>query len=495
MVTKKTQAALELLRIGLAKRRRSDVNEASRQLLSLKPRLGIQWQSIATALAWNGETSLAIAAIEEMQSNLGFDETSAYVKANLLYRSGRLLEALEPIEDLVRAGRGPKTDIHRLSYQNFLGSIYLLLGRVKEARSAIDEAIALDPRSGQAWLSLSEIADFNGSDAGLVDQLEDAYAQGATIASEGMKLAHAAGRMRHQRGQYERAFEAFAQGAAFMISDPQVRAEREKFSVSALSLSFDAELIARIASKVNIPHDRVIFVTGLPRSGTTLVEQIIASHSMVTHGDELGFFRIIGHEVGGLDARSFETWLDRGGDPNDLVRLYLHLASERYGSEGRFIDKTVELGNFMGVILALFPKAPVFWMRREPIDNGWSAYRTAFARGASWSWDLDEIGRRLAQEDEMVAYWSKEAPGQIHFVDYQSLVRESPAHIPKIAEHAKLRFEVQMLTPHQTERTVTTASVTQVREPINLKGLGVADPYRRFLGPMIEAYEAAKPVN
>jgi hypothetical protein len=128
-------------------------------------------------------------------------------------------------------------------------------------------------------------------------------------------------------------------------------------------------------------------------------------------------------------------------------------------------------------------------MRRDPIDNGWSAFRTMFARGAAWSWDQGHIGQRLAQEQDMIAYWSNVAGDRISFLDYEALVRDPEPYIARIAQAAGLDLDERMLRPHDTKRTVASASVSQVREPINLKGIGVAEPYRQWLGPMIDAFE------
>ncbi|MDQ3478010.1 MAG: sulfotransferase, partial [Pseudomonadota bacterium] len=126
----------------------------------------------------------------------------------------------------------------------------------------------------------------------------------------------------------------------------------------------------------------------------------------------------------------------------------------------------------------------------DPLDNGWSAFRTMFARGAAWSWDLQHIGQRLAQEQRMVEHWAGAAADRITFVDYEALVRDPEPQIRSIAEAAGLSLDEQMLRPHVTQRAVATASVSQVREPINLKGLGVAQPYRQWLQPMVDAYTA-----
>ncbi len=479
-------SAVLRLKQGLAGRNRELVNSASRDLISANARLGAQWHPVATALANNGEWKLALAAADRLAADTNDRVMAGYAKANLLYEAGRLEDALA---QLLAQGFGPAGTEQRLSVLNLQASIALLLGRSDESRADLAQALELDPRSGQAWFSFSELADFRGRDAGSRDLLEQAFASGASILGEATKLAHAAARMRHQLGDFAGAFAAYEVGAELFRTEPG-SAARPQPNLAAKSVAFPAELIERVRSQITVPHGRVIFVSGLPRSGTTLVEQILVSHPQVTHGEELGFFRVIAHDIGGIDAANLNRWLDAGGDPNRLVELYLHLADQRFGPQGRFVDKTIEAGNYMGLLLALFPQAPVFWMLRDPLDNGWSAFRTMFARGAAWSWDLQHIGQRLAQEQRMVEHWEGAAADRITFVDYEALVRDPESQIRSIAEAAGLSLDEQMLRPHATQRAVATASVSQVREPINLKGLGVARPYRQWLQPMVDAYTA-----
>jgi tetratricopeptide (TPR) repeat protein len=479
-------ASGDRLRRALAERQRSEVNKAARELIEQRAPLGRQWQSIGSALLWNGECNLAISAAKQMAVDLNDDPASIYFLGNMLYHSGRLNEALARLEDLNERELPPS--VSRVALLNFSGSLLLLLGKKAKAREAIVEALKDDPQSGQAWLTLTDLTNFSGPDAGYVEALQQAYELGPSISNEGTKLAHAMGRCRHLFGDYAGAFTAFDKGAR-LFREKSAVPDQSSSSIVQASTSYTPELIERVSKQIAVPHDRAIFVTGLPRSGTTLVEQILVSHSAVRNGEELNIFRIVAQEIGGIDAQSFEAWLDRGGDPNRLVELYLHLASERFGPDGRFVDKTIEAGNYMGLLLALFPAAPKLWLRRDPVDNGWSAFRTTFARGATWSWDLRDIGLRLAQEDRMASFWKRQGADQIAFVDYAKLVRDPAGSIPEIAQATGLALEPVMLTPHQTQRTVASASVSQVREPINLKGLGVAEPYRDWLGPMIHAYE------
>ena len=480
-------SAVLRLKQGLAGRNRQLVSAASRDLIAAKAPLGTQWQSIATALAHDGEWTLALGAADRFVEDTSNSSIAGYAKANLLYQAGRLEDALAQLDSLSAQGFGTQGE-QRLSILNLQAAIKQLLGSREDSRTYLDQALQLDARSGQAWFSFAEIADFRDRDAAAREPLETAFAAGASAQSEATKLAHAAARMRHQLGDFAGAFAAFEAGAQLFSSQPG-SAARPQPNLASKSVAFSPELLERVRSRITVPHDRVIFVSGLPRSGTTLVEQILVSHPDVTHGEELGFFRIIARDIGGIDAANLTRWLDDGGDPNCLVELYLHLAEERFGPGGRFVDKTIEAGNYMGLLLALFPEAPVFWMLRDPLDNGWSAFRTMFVGGAAWSWDLEHIGARLAQEERMVDHWSRAASDRITFVDYEALVRDPEPHIRSIAEAAGLSPDERMFSPHSTPRAVTTASVSQVREPINLKGLGVAQPYRQWLQPMIDAYQ------
>jgi tetratricopeptide (TPR) repeat protein len=480
-------SAVIRLKQGLTGGNRLAVNSAARELIAAQARLGAQWQAIATALASNGEWSLALAAVDRLAVDTGNGVLARKARMGLLYEAGRFEQALAELDRIVA---GDSTSVaQRLSDLNLRATLTLLLGRAEDARDCLAQALDLDPRSGQAWFTFSELADFRSRDESSREPLELAFAQGASLRGEAAKLAHAVGRMRHQLGDFAGSFDAYHYAAELFRSAPGSGA-RPQPDLALRSVAFPTELIERVRNRITVPHDRVIFVSGLPRSGTTLVEQMLVSHPDVAHGEELGFFPIIAREIGGIDADTFTRWLDSGGDPNHLVELYLHLADERFGPEGRFVDKKVEAGNYMGLLLALFPQSPIFWMLRDPLDNGWSAFRTMFAKGPAWSWDLEHIGQRLAQEQRMVEHWSNAAPERITFVDYDALVRDPEPHIRSIAKAAGLTFDEAMLSPHATERPVATASVNQVREPINLKGLGVSRPYRQWLQPVVDSFEA-----
>lgn len=477
-------AALDLLKRGLATQNRGDVNMGARGLLAAKAPLGRQWQPVAAALAHNGEIGLALAAMDRLVEAAGDSPLARFQRAVLLAQSGRLREAAAEVAALPANVPDPAAHL-------FLrGSLALNQGQHEKARPLLERAVEIRPEAGQAWLALTELMDFSTEPA-LADALERAWSKGAGSPAERIPLAYALGRARHQQKRFDQAFAAFAEGAA-LAREQVAGAVAEWRSPAAAARDFPPSLIAEVAARITEDHARVIFVTGLPRSGSTLVQQILGRHPAVSAGgEELGLFRVLGQEIGGTDAVALRHWLDRGNDPNALVRLYLHLASERLGSSGRFVDKTLEASNYLGLLLALFPRAPLFWCRRDPIDNGWSAFRTYFARGVAWSLDLSEIGDRLAIEDRAFAHWSEAVPDRFLTIDQSTLVDDPESVISAIADRAGLPFDAAMLRPEEGTTQVTTASTTQVRRPIHSGGIGAAGPYRQWLAPMIAAYKGA----
>jgi hypothetical protein len=193
--------------------------------------------------------------------------------------------------------------------------------------------------------------------------------------------------------------------------------------------------------------------------------------------------------VGGASAANVQ-----GANParlTDARALYNHLLAERFHNAGRVVDKTLLAGRHMGVIAALMPDAPIVWLRRDPLDNAWSIFHTYFQAGLRWTFDLAAIAEQMRLEDAMHARWATLRPDRILTVEYAELVSDPQRAIPRIVAHCGLPLEPEQLRPHESRRTVTTASVAQVRAPINTGAIGVAEPYRKHLQPFIDRYGSA----
>jgi hypothetical protein len=182
------------------------------------------------------------------------------------------------------------------------------------------------------------------------------------------------------------------------------------------------------------------------------------------------------------------AYLARGGTVGKMAGLYLHLLDERFGVEGRMIDKTIDNSRFLGLIAASLPDAPLIWMRRDPLDSAWSCFRTFFIHGVAWSYSLTDIAHHFRLEDQLVDFWQDRLGDRLLVVPYPALVDAPADWTRRILAHCGLAEEEAVHKFHETDRVVATASALQVRRPINRSGIGVAEPYRAHLQPFIDAY-------
>ena len=250
---------------------------------------------------------------------------------------------------------------------------------------------------------------------------------------------------------------------------------------------YDAEAIAGVAGQQREPTARTIFVSGLPRSGTTLVEQILTSHSAVSDGGEINRLPLLAREIGGAAFPALAGHVARHGAAG-AARLWAHWMQERFPAAGRIVDKSMETSRFLGLAAAVLPEAPIVWLRRDPLDCAWSCFRTHFLAGVPWSHDLADIAFRFRLEEQLMARWEAILGDRLLVVPYEALVADPGSWIRRILGHCGLAEEPQVFAPHANPRPVATSSVMQVRRPINRAGVGSAEPYRRFLAPFLEAY-------
>lgn len=463
---------------------RADANAAAFALLLGNPPLGDRWQSIARVMQTNGEYSSAHLAMQRYAAHRPSDPNARFAQAAMLAQTGQLEQAWQTMGQVPFGVPSPS------GHHYIRGTMAVNLGQIEQAEYHLLAALDADPALGQAMLSLAAARKRKTGDP-IGDRILSA--ETAMTGAPDLERAHyhyAAGRVHFDRDDADEAFRHFAAGAALVRCWRPYDASADKRDAGECSRGFGRELVERINRTVTIDTSQSIFVTGLPRSGTTLVEQILVSHSAVSGGEELGRMSVVRRDLDSLSASGLEKYLAEGGKANDLAALYLHLGQERFGKEGRFVDKALNTSRYMGLIAALLPDAPVIWLRRDPVDCAWSAFRTYFIHGLDWSWNLADIADHFALEDQLFHHWSRMFPDRILVVDYQDLVRSPETQIPRILEHCRLPSEPQVFRPHETKRVVSTASVMQVREPINQQAVGAAAPYLAYLAPFIDRYRA-----
>ncbi len=448
---------------------------------------GEQWKSIARLADRMGEIDLSIEAMRRYAATSPVTLERFLAYCSELATRGRVEECLAQIESLAPQGRNHETAILHLQ-----GAIATQLGEFEAAERYIRQTLKQAPMVGQHWLALAMIKRFSPSDADYESLKTLAPKFNGQPASSYAPFLYAIGKAHHDCENYDVAFQAFSEGAALKrIEYPYDAHQRFDFT-NALIRDFTRENLTQLTPS-HCMSDRPIFVTGLPRSGTTLVEQILTSHSKVSGGAELNLFRaaLIPTQDYSFDgAIKYQLRAKNTPDPwGALASDYLELLTQRFGPNGRIVDKTLNHSRFMGLILHSMPNAKVVWLRRDPEDTALSCFRNYFASTIKWAWSLEDIGHYFKCDDRLHAHWSGLFPDRILTVSYEDLVTDPTPWIERILDFVDLPRETDVFRPHQQKkRPVLTASVAQVRNPISTRQVGASAAYKSHLAPFRDAY-------
>jgi len=366
------------------------------------------------------------------------------------------------------------------------------VGRAAEALGAYRRAIALDASLVEAYLGLAnfKVVEFTAAE---VAGMRRAAEQPGLGESDRAKLEFALGKACEDAGADEAAFAHFAAGAALVRKstpyDPAVLTDH----VSRCRGLFTPQFFAARQGFGAEARDP-IFIVGLPRSGSTLIEQILASHSAVEGTMELPEISALARRLGWMDAPSgSQGYADAvagldAGDARALGEAYI-AATRVYRKQGCpfFVDKMPNNFQHLGLIHLILPNARVIDARRHPLAAGFSCFKQHFARGQAFTYDLGDLGRYYRDYLTLMGHFDEALPGRAHRVVYEEMVEHTEREVRRLLAYCGLEFEPACLAFHETERPVRTVSSEQVRRPIYKDGL---DHWRRFepwLGPLKEA--------
>ncbi len=465
--------------------RRQAVDLLRQDMASAAP-TGKRWQSVAQLAGTIGETDIELEAMRRFAETQPqtLDQVLAY--CTLLARRARTPEALAIIDAL------PVELRERPSVLHFRGMAAAEQGRFDEAESLFRRALAQAPLTIQTWFGLALIKTFVPGDPDLaaMEKLRPGMPPSAPDLQTQWRYALA--KAYDDIGDYARAEQLYREGAAIMNAASPYDLPAEQRFVADVIAQYTTVGLARLQSS-GCESDRVVFVNGLPRSGTTLVEQILSSHSRVIGGGELNLARaaLLPAADGSFAGAVARQTRSLSGDPwGDLGRDYLDMVTQRLGSEKRVVDKSLNQSNILGLILHMLPRARIIWIRRDPEDCALSNFRTHFKDSLDWTWSMRDIANYFRIEDRLYNHWTSLFPDRILSVPYESLVAEPQTWIPRLLAHAGLSEEPQVYMPHAAERSVMTASVAQVRAPISTRRVGAAAHYPALAAEFRAAYYA-----
>ena len=380
-----------------------------------------------------------------------------------------------------------------------LGHMLKTLGQQSEGIAAYRRCLAIEPEFGEAWFSMANLKTYRFDDAEIAEMRQRLESDTVNETSR-VNFLFALARAYEDRRDYATAWQYYEQGNArqrLLVSYDPVLTE----TVNDDLIAFFAADFFRSHAGVGNPDPSPIFILGMPRSGSTLVEQIIASHSRVEGTSELPY---IGRLTKSLnrnraDGMRYPEVLNEL-EPRHFSRLgqnYLAMARmHRVEGTPHFIDKMPNNFPLVGFIHAILPNAKIIDARRHPLDACTGNLRQLYARGQAFSYDQTDIGEYYLQYQRMMDHWDQVLPGKVLHVQYEDVVADLPRQVERILNYLELPWEDACLDYHATQRAVRTASSEQVRQPIYTSGIGYWRHYetqleelREVLEPILDRYD------
>lgn len=385
-----------------------------------------------------------------------------------------------------------------------LGHALKTAGAQEEAIAAYRECLRLRPGSGETWWSMANLKTYRLSDEDMAAmKLQLAKQEGAGEDEEGfstqsrVNMLFALAKAYEDRGDDPLAWQYYEEGNSIQRMQESYDPVRTEVVNDEIISVFNAEFLGQHNGKGH-PSNEPIFVIGLPRSGSTLLEQILASHSRVEGTSELPYISIIANTSGRnrADGLIYPRALRdiAPGKWAEMAQTYLDLAKIHRGEgKPRFIDKMPNNFPHVGLIHLMFPHAKIIDARRYPLDSTLSCYRQLFARGQSFVYDLTDIGEYFLQYQRMMDYWHEVLPGRVLTVQYEDMVTDFDAQLMRLLDYCDLPFEESCSRFWETSRPVRTASSEQVRQPIYTQSIHRWRRYQDQLGELMDVLEPILP--
>ena len=454
--------------------------------LELAPGFAAARHNYAVVLHRQDKTRLALEQVDQLLAAEPRNPSFRVLRAAILNRIGEYDEALRVYDDVVAEYPG---NAHVwMSYGHALKTA----GRQSDSVAAYRRSLRLRPELGEAWWSLANLKTFKFT----ADEIRSMRAQVARpelSVADRYHFHFALGKALEDAREYADSFEHYASGNRLRRSVINYDADRISGNVRRARALYSREFLASRDGS-GIPDRDPIFIVGLPRAGSTLVEQILSSHSQVEGTMELPDVAAI---VKGL--------LDRNG-PNgpqqypqvvatlsndDVVRLgrvYLERTRiQRKTTRPLFIDKMPNNWAHVGLIHLMLPNARIVDARRHPMSCCFSGFKQHFARGQHFSYSLEDVGRYYRDYVALMAHFDEVLPGRVHRVIYERMIDDTEAEVRRLLDYCGLPFEDGCLRFYENTRAVRTASSEQVRQPIFRDAVDQWRHYEAWLAPLVQA--------
>lgn len=479
--------------------RYGDAEKLLTRALDLAPGFGAARANLATVYYKQNRYAEAAETLDAVLEGDPDNPAHANLKAAALGRIGGYDEAIALYESLT--ARFPAHAKLWMSYGHMLKTV----GRQSDSIAAYRHALAVDPGLGELWWSLANLKTLrfdSGDRAAMETALAAAEPDGDARADDRLHLHFALGKAYDDAGEAEPAFRHFAAGNAIRAEQLGYDAAETRAIVDAAIATFTPEFFAA-RDGAGDPAPDPVFILGMPRAGSTLIEQILASHSSVEGTMELPDIPALalglGREAKGEGRHWVQALAEAPADTlAEMGRAFLRRTQvQRRTGEPFYLDKLPNNWLYVPLIRLILPNARIIDARRHPLDCCWSNFRQHYAKGQAFSYGLESMGAYYRDYVRLMAHVDAVQPGRVHRVIHEALLDDPEGEVRAMLAFLDLPFEDACLAFHANARAVRTASSEQVRRPINRDGVDQwrrydawLGPLREALGPVLDAYPA-----
>ena len=369
-----------------------------------------------------------------------------------------------------------------------MGHALKTLGNRSECEKSYKNAIKYFHLSGEAFWSLANLKTYKFSDSEISNM--ESSIQENMQSDELIQMHFALGKAYETNKDFNKSFENYKKGNWLQRKQVDYNSENHKKSIDEL-ISFFSSNKELLQTKTGSSSADPIFILGLPRSGSTLIEQILSSHSLIEGTQELPNIMATSKKIRLID--------DVKGYPNNLNDLsdneflsfgedYINDTKWTRSNKPFFIDKMPNNFVHIGLIKMILPNAKIIDARRNPMDTCFSCYKQYFAKGQHFTYDLDDISRYYKDYLRLMQFWNDLLPGSIYTINYEDVITNPEIEIPKLLDYCDVKFEKSCLEFYKSKRPVKTASSEQVRQPMYKTGLDYWDNYSDNLEILIKHF-------
>ena len=478
--------ALRLMGVlAMKKEQYNDAEALVRRAVELAPDYHIAWNNLGTSLNEQGKFNEAEEAFNQALK-LGPNNVNTMCNiAGNCASDGRLQDAIEWYRKAIKVD-----DSHFLTLLG-MGHVLKTLGHQEEAIKAYRGCARVRPNFGEVFWSLANLKTFRFEDHE-IETMESQLKSGKLDENSIIAFSFALGKSYEDRGDFERAFKNYSNGndkkRMLMNYDPINTELLNDRIIDVFSREFFQERAGMGCSDAS-----PILIVGLPRSGSTLIEQILASHSKIEGTAELSELPRIATATGHnrTDGIKYpETMLElKPHQYEELGQEYISETMQYRSDTPYFTDKMPNNFPVIGFLHTILPNAKVIDARRHPLDSCFGTFKQLFAKGQAFSYDLFDLAHYYSQYVRLIDHWNEVLPGKVLTVNYEDTVADLETQARKMIEHCGLEWEDQVLRYYETKRAVKTASSEQVRKPIYKGSLNFWRNYEEELEPLIESLE------